>query len=136
MRLYLTIFFLSAFGGCMQNNKLPHDILPQEKMRNVIWDLMRADEYTGNFIMKDTTRNRKTESAKLYEQIFRIHEITHEQFKKSLMFYESRPDLLKSITDSLNAVDKIAIGKEYQDKYSKPTDTIIKNSKIMKTLVE
>ena len=94
-------------------------------MRKLMWDLMRADAYVTHFIMKDSTRNQKAESAALYEQIFTIHSTTQEIFKKSLAFYLSRPDLMKTISDSLRSDEKKA--QEYQN-YIKPlkTDTTIR----------
>ena len=85
-------------------------------MRELMWDLMRADAYISEFVMKDSSRNQKAESAMLYEQIFTIHSTTAEIFKRSLAFYQNRPDLLKAITDSLRSDEKKA--QEYR-----PRDT-------------
>jgi hypothetical protein len=94
-----------------------------------MWDLMRADAYVSDFIMKDSTRDKKAESAILYEKVFAIHSTTQDAFKKSMTFYESRPDLLKVITDSLRSDEKKV--QNYQD-YSKKllkTDTTLKKIK-------
>lgn len=76
-------------------------MLDQDQMTKVMWDLIRADEYVYNFIMKDSARDKKQESIKLYEQVFRIHHTSKEEFEKSLYFYQRRPDLLKPVMDSL-----------------------------------
>lgn len=76
-------------------------ILSENKMREVMWDMIRADQYVAGFLLKDSTRNKKDESIKLYENIFRIHKITRETFKKSLDYYSSQPDLFRPIIDSL-----------------------------------
>lgn len=104
-------------------------------MRKIIWDLMRADAYVADFIMKDSTRDRKAESAVLYQKVFAIHSTTQETFRKSMAFYESRPDLLKIITDSLRSDEKKV--QTYQD-YKKPqqqTDTTAKKIKPNKKLI-
>jgi len=64
-------------------------------------DMIRADQYVSNYLQKDSTRNKKDESTKLYAEIFSIHKITKEQFKKSLDYYTSRPDFFRPIIDSL-----------------------------------
>jgi hypothetical protein len=94
-------------------------------MRKLMWDLMRADAYVTHFIMKDSSQDQKAKSAVLYEQIFNIHSTTQEAFKKSLAFYQSRPDLMKAIGDSLRSDEKKV--QEYQN-YLKPlkTDTTIR----------
>lgn len=104
-------------------------------MRKLMWDLMRADAYVSDFIMKDSTRNPKTESVILYEQVFNIHSTTEENFKKSLAFYQSRPDLLKVITDSLRSDERKA--QEYQNPDKKPQiDTTFRKMKLNKKLVK
>jgi Domain of unknown function (DUF4296) len=106
MRILSLIFLVTLVLSCVRNNKIPKEVLPQNEMRKVMWDMMRADAYVSDIIMKDSTRDQKTESAILYEKIFRIHSTTHEAFKKSLSFYESRPDLFKVISDSLRSDEK------------------------------
>ena len=129
MRFFFLIFFF-FFAGCVQKNKIPRGILPQDEMRHIIWDLMRADKFTETYIIKDTTRNKKTESIKLYEQIFRIYNTNLEKFQKSLTFYEGRPDLLKVIIDSLRSNEKYVMEDQYKETKSKPIDSLIKKSKL------
>ena len=104
-------------------------------MRKIMWDLMRADAYVSDFIMKDSTRDKKAESAVLYEKIFAIHSTTQEAFKKSMAFYQTRPDLLKVITDSLRSDEKRV--ETYQD-YKRPQklDTAIKKAKLNQRLIK
>ena len=135
MRIFSFFILLIFFAGCTRNNKIPKGILAQNDMRKLMWDMMRADAYVADFIMKDSTRDQKTESAILYEQIFTIHSTTEDIFKKSLGFYESRPDLLKAITDSLKSDEKKV--QEYQNRDTKPQiDTSFRKMKLNKELVK
>jgi hypothetical protein len=120
--------------GCIQDKKIPKDVLPQNEMRKIMWDLMRADAYVADFIMKDSTRNQKEESAVLYEKIFDIHSTTRETFKKSLAFYEGRPDLFKAISDSLRSDERKA--QQYPDGKKPELDTTFKKMKLNKKLIE
>ena len=120
--------------GCIQDKKIPKDVLPQNEMRKVMWDLMRADAYVSTFIMKDSTKNQKTESAILYEKIFDIHSITQEAFKKSLAFYQERPDLFKAISDSLRIDERKAL--EPQELKKPDLDTTYRKMKLNKRLIE
>ncbi len=103
-------------------------------MRKIMWDLMRADAYVADFIMKDSTCDRKAESAILYEKIFDIHSTTRETFKKSLAFYESRPDLLKVIADSLRSDENKT--QQYPDQKKPQVDTTLRKMKFNKKLTE
>ncbi len=129
MRIIISILVISFFSACINKNKIPGDVLPQQKMRVVMWDLMRADEFVNNYILKDSTLNSKSESAKLYEQVFQMHRTSQAEFKKSLSFYQSRPDLLKAVTDSFRINEKEAMQSQYNT--PKPViDSMKKKSRI------
>ena len=135
MRFFLFIIpFILSFG-CIRDNKVPRDIIPQNQMRNIMWDLMRADAYVTDFVMKDSACDKKAESAKLYEKIFDIHATTRETFKKSLTFYQSRPDLFKVISDSLRVDEKNS--QQYpEEKKPKIIDTTLRKMRLNKKLIE
>lgn len=120
MRGVISILAVLFFASCSQKNKIPKGIIAQQKMRTIMWDLMRSDEFINNFLLKDSSVDRKKESIFLYEQVFKLHEINQEQFKKSLAFYQSRPDLLKVITDSLHIDEKKAMESQYNSEKRVP----------------
>ena len=134
MRFFLFISLIILNFGCIQDKKIPKDILPQNEMRKIMWDLIRADAYVSAFVMKDSTKDQKTESAILYEKIFDIHSTTRETFKKSLAFYESRPDLFKAISDSLRTDERNA--QQYQNETKPELDTTYRKMKLNKKLIE
>jgi len=134
MRFFLFINLIVLTFGCIQDKKIPKDVLPQNEMRKIMWDLIRADAYVSAFVMKDSTKDQKTESAILYEKIFDIHSTTRETFKKSLAFYESRPDLFKAISDSLRTDERKT--QQYQDEKKPQLDTTFRKMKLNKKLIE
>jgi len=89
-----------SFFSCSEKEQ-KKDILPEKEMREVMWDMMRADQYVAAFLSKDSTHSKKDESIRLYDEIFQIYKITREQFKTSFNYYTSRPDLFRPIIDSL-----------------------------------
>lgn len=109
--------------SCIKNEGR-RNILPENKMREVMWDMIRADEYVSDVLLKDSTRNKKNESVKLYEEIFHIHKITQQQFKESLEYYSSQPNLFRPIIDSL-AKRKIQTSP-FQPPHPVHRDTMIK----------
>jgi hypothetical protein len=101
MKIFLSILLLGfLFFSCSQKEKKPN-VLSENKMKEVMWDMIRADQYVTDLLSKDSSRNKKNESIKLYEEIFHIHKVTPGQFKKSLDYYSSQPDLFQPIIDSL-----------------------------------
>ena len=102
-RLVSVFFLINLLPSCSDENKIPSDVLDPAKMKKIMWDMFRADEYVTSFIWNnDSSVDRFEESEKLYNEIFRIHNITKEKFEKSLSFYRTHPDLLKKIVDSLS----------------------------------
>jgi len=134
MRFFLFIILIILNFGCIRDNKIPKDVIPQNQMRKIMWDLMRADAYVTDFVMKDSTLDKKAESAKLYEKIFDIHATTQEAFKKSLAFYQSRPDLFKVISDSLRSDEKKS--QQYPEEKKPQIDTTLRKMRLNKKLIE
>jgi len=84
-------------------SKRNSSVIPPDKMELVLHDMMRADKFLADYVLnKDTTKKIDSESIKLYQQIFAIHQITGEQFQKSFTYYKEHPDQLRAIMDSLS----------------------------------
>ena len=130
MKFALFIILVILLFGCIKDNKIPKDVIPQNQMRKIMWDLMRADAYVSDFVMKDSTCDKKAESASLYEKIFDIHSTTRETFKKSLAFYQSRPDLFKAISDSLRIDEKKS--QQYPEEKKPQIDSTFRKMKLDK----
>ncbi len=133
MRFFFFIFITIIVFGCVRSKEIPEGILSQNEMRKLMWDLMRADAFVTDFIEKDSTRDKKQESAILYEEIFSLHSTTQEAFKKSVAFYESRPDLFKPIADSLKSDEKKAM--EYPEKKVQ-LDTTLEKMRLRKSRIK
>lgn len=103
MKYRLLLISLFIAFACNQEKARPKDILSPNQLSYILYDMMQADEFTNNFIVRDSTKNAKLENVKMYEQIFLLHSTTKEQFQKSYKYYESDPQTLKIIFDSINA---------------------------------
>lgn len=101
MRTSLICVLLLLAVACNNNSKVPKGVLPKEKMESVLWDMLRADEIVNLQYTKDTTINRFDSSTRLYQQVLQLHKTDEATFKKSFKYYESHPDLLKPVFDSL-----------------------------------
>ena len=99
IRIYL---LLCLFIVSCSSDALPKDVFPPGKMESVLYDVIRADEWVDFSILRDSTYRNFGKRSALYDSIFHIHSITKENFRKSLEYYQNRPDLLKGILDSLH----------------------------------
>jgi hypothetical protein len=99
--IFIVLFFLLT--GCVYKSSIPSDIIPPDSMEKVLWDMIQADQFSKLYLLKDSAKtNVKLETVKLYQEIFQIHHTTKEAFQKSYTFYMNRPELTKTIFDSLS----------------------------------
>ncbi len=109
--LFICLLFIAA---CGKSVKVPEGVLPVPKMTEVLWDVMLADELVNLQYQVDTGTVKFDTSVVLYSQIVKAHNTTQKQFKQSLVFYKSRPDLMQVILDTLNnrATPPPVVGKD------------------------
>jgi hypothetical protein len=86
-------------------------------MGNILWDMIEADQFSAIYLLKDSSRaNIKTEDLRLYQQVFRMHGISRDEFRKSFTYYEDHPDLIRTLFDTL-----LSRGNRLRtESYSKP----------------
>ncbi len=101
MRILFILFLFLFSSSCQNAAKVPKDILPVDKMHRVLWDMLRADELANQRTTTDTLSRPIFDRKELYRQVFQVHQVTSDNFKKSLQFYQNRPELLQIILDSL-----------------------------------
>ena len=63
--------------------------------------MIRADEFVNSYVLRDTSLKNKEEHIKMYEQVFKIHNINRDAFYKSFKYYQEHPDVNKMMFDSL-----------------------------------
>jgi hypothetical protein len=99
---FLAFFCLIAVG-CSDKKSVPSGVLPREKMESVLWDMIQADQY-ATVLAKDSAAHiddQKTERLRLYDQVFRLHDVSRDKFQKSYQYYTDHPDLSQDLFDSL-----------------------------------
>jgi len=104
MRIIAGLICIVLMVGCSEKDNVPSGVLGKEEMGSIIWDMMQADQYAANYIIKDSAKvNVKMETLKLYEEVFRLHKVTRDEFRKSFQFYQDHPDITRTMFDSLIA---------------------------------
>lgn len=98
----LAFLLLFSFTSCSSDD-VPKDVMPAEKMQAVLYDVILADELADFSSLQDSNYRNLGKRTVLYDSIFQSHRITKQLFQTSLKFYQSRPDLLRTILDSLHA---------------------------------
>jgi len=102
MKNWISCFMLILCIACTGNG-VPGGVLPKDKMEAVIWDMIQADQYCHEYVIKDSLKkNIGEERLKLYERVFRMHQTTREEFDKSYAYYSTHPKLMQDVFDSLS----------------------------------
>jgi hypothetical protein len=102
MRIVAGLLAILFLVGCAGKDKVPSGILPKAKMEDILWDMIQADQFSAIYLAKDSAHiNLKMEDLRLYQQVFRLHQVSRDEFRKSLRYYENRPDLIRTVFDSL-----------------------------------
>jgi len=100
----LLVGVLLAVSSCSDKNSVPAGVLPHEKMEAVMWDVIQSEQYSASYLAKDSAHiNLKQENLKLYDEVFRLHQVSREEFQKSYQYYMGRADLAQILFDSLLA---------------------------------
>ena len=103
IRMIILLAGLALVGSCTNKDKMPEGILKPEKMQAVLWDVIKADVFTTDYIKKDTAKNAAAENLKLQQQIFAIHKITKADFYNSYDYYKTNTVVFRKIVDSMIA---------------------------------
>ena len=83
---------------------LPKNVLPKDKMEDLMWDVAQGGEFVNGFVyFKQPSFNQAAVNNQMLEEILKIHHISKTQFNKSLEYYQSKPDELVQIFDSIIA---------------------------------
>ena len=101
-RCLICLFIACTFIKCTPgNNKIPEDVLPVNKMKLIVWDLVQAGAYESFLIEKDTAA--KNLNTAYLTAVLNMHKINKETFFKSFKFYQTNPALDKLLFDSVSA---------------------------------
>jgi len=98
----LLVGVILAVSSCSDKNSVPAGVMPHEKMEAVMWDVIQSEQYSAAYLAKDSA-HLKLENLRLYDEVFRLHQISREEFRKSYQYYMGRADLAQVLFDSLLA---------------------------------
>jgi hypothetical protein len=98
------LFFLFV-TACSPSKKQTNSI-ELDKMKLVVWQLMKADEFYIRSSVTDSTVIPSKKNVQYYQQIFDLYKIDRVAFYKDIEFYESHPIEFKILMDSVNELSK------------------------------
>jgi Domain of unknown function (DUF4296) len=103
MKVAITLLFTCLVIYSCKIKSRPAQILEKEKMGQVLWDLIKADEYISSKLINDSLKNEVRDRTIAYQQIFLYHKTNKVIFQKSYNYYMSHPAEAKVIFDTISA---------------------------------
>ncbi len=114
MKKLSSIFVLIILFSC-KNNNVAENILSPQKMEIVMWEQMKADAYTKEFISKNSNIQLTTENYKLQQKIFDKFGIDKNDFYKTYKYYLNDVNLMGNLLDSIIAHQTHLHQKEFEN---------------------
>lgn len=87
--------------ACSDKTSVPFGILSVNQMTPIVWDMVEADQYAATLVKDSAHIDLKMERLRLYEQVFRSHDVSREKFEKSYNYYKEHPEINQILYDSL-----------------------------------
>lgn len=117
MKYLFCIAFLFVFSACgTEDKKIPENVMPVDKMKLVMWDLLQAGNYATIQKEKDTSMHEL--NTAYMAQVLQLYKISKNDFFISFDYYQTHPELNKILFDSINAYAQRKRG----DLYLKPAE--------------
>jgi Domain of unknown function (DUF4296) len=115
---HLFFIIISVLLFSCSDSNLPRGILSPEKMEIMLWEQMKADAFTKEYISKASSKNLVVENIKLQQKLFDKYKIDKEDFYNSYQYYLKHDALLKDVLDSIVAKQTRIHQKEFEQKMS------------------
>jgi hypothetical protein len=97
-RLLLIILLMNS---CSQVNRIPDNIIKQEEMGTILFEIAMSEGYLENYTFRDTTVNRDSFLTNELDKVLAIHKVSQKDFLEAYTFYKSNPEIFKAITDTV-----------------------------------
>lgn len=105
MRYYFINFIILVAIGCGSNDNKAKTI-PMDKMKVVIWQLMKADEHYARISAVDTSWSATKKNLQFYQQIFDLNKVDRVAFYQQIDYLKAHPEEFKILMDSVNEFSK------------------------------
>lgn len=100
LKLFLTGFIIVTIVSCTQTKSGSESVIDEDKMANIMYDVLLAESYVESYLMKDTTLNKDSLLKVEMDKVMKVYGITSSNFTESYLFYKAHPLQLEKVMDS------------------------------------
>lgn len=94
---------LVILNSCSRSSRIPPDLLDQDRMSALLFDISMAEGHVENAYFRDSAKSRDSILKIELDRVLLIHGVSQQVFLDSYRFYKSKPHLYKVMVDSLQA---------------------------------
>ena len=110
----LSILFALTIISCSEYNSTqrlkPDDLISKSEFTKIMFDMRLSEVIIRQDITNNNGNNADSITKHQYSFVFKKHNISSEQFQRSLLYYTNNPVVLNEINN--NVVDSLNIIKE------------------------
>ncbi len=99
-KLIIAFWALTIIISCSGNKGVEQEILDQDKMANVMYDVLLAESFVESYLMKDTTLDKDSLLKVEMDRVLKVYGITAKTFSESYLYYKAHPVQLETVMDS------------------------------------
>jgi len=99
-KIFFLFCVLVTIISCSIFKKERKDIIEQDKMANLMYDVLLAESYAESYLMKDTTLSKDSILKAEMDKVLKVYGITAKVFSESYLYYKKHPVQLETIMDS------------------------------------
>lgn len=102
MNRIVFVIFLLILSSC-NGDRAPKNLLAEDKMEAVLWDMARAQALASIEAKNDSTINADEQTKVLSNIVFQTHQISEKTFNESYNWYIKHPEVFQKLLDSLQS---------------------------------
>ena len=100
LNLILIVALYTMALSCSSKVDDKEQILNEDKMANVLYDVLLAESFVESYLMKDTTLNKDSLLKVEMDKVLKVYGISSSSFSKSYLYYKAHPLQLETVLDS------------------------------------
>ena len=86
--------------SCSGRNEGGKFVIDEDKMANIMYDVLLAESYAESYLMKDTTLSKDSLLKVEMDRVMKVYGITAAKFSESYLYYKAHPLQLERVLDS------------------------------------
>ncbi|MEN9951785.1 MAG: hypothetical protein RLZZ520_53 [Bacteroidota bacterium] len=99
-KLIICCLLATTIVSCADKKGSSQEIVEQDKMANIMYDVLLAESFVESYLMKDTTLNKDSLLKVEMDKVLKVYGITSNTFSQSYLYYKAHPLLLETVMDS------------------------------------